>query len=180
MMAVSRQHLGEERLFFARFNKPEQHSLAQLQTKYDRYRRAPVTEIAQFRHQVNFSRLPSVLRRLAWCTLAFWPQKRANNLGTFGMTLSGYQGAYGTQILGPAATMLGVDPMPRKGINRILYTFDHRVIDGKPATDMLEALQFNLTRAISHEVKNMLIADGRDPEAILRDSKMAKNRRPAA
>lgn len=180
MMAVTRQYQEEERLFFARFNKPEVFSLVQLQQQYDRFRREPVEEIAQFRHQAAFSRLPAVIRRLGWWALAALPQKRATHMGTFGMSLSCLRGAYGTQLVGPNTTMLGVDPAPKKGISRILLTFDHRVLDGKPATDMLDSLYAQLTDTITSEVKSMLGAAGRDPEAILRESRLAKQLNSAA
>ena len=180
MMAVSRIYRGEERLFFARFNKPEQHSLPQLQARFDRFRREPIEDISQFRHQVALASMPGLVRRLAWWTLASWPKKRVVYMGTYGMSLSCYRGAYGTQLVGPNTTMLGVDPMPRKGVSRILFTFDHRVLDGKPATDMLESLYFHLTHTITSEVKKLLIADGRDPNAILLQANLAKQRRSAA
>ncbi len=174
MMAVTRLYQGEERLFFAHFNKPENYSLEQLQAQYDRFRREPIDEITQFRHQVAFARLPSIVRRLGWWTLAAWPKKRAMHMGTYGMSLSCYRGAYGTQLVGPNTTMLGVDPMPKKGMSRILFTFDHRVLDGKPATDVLESYCFHLKRTITSEVKGMLVADGRDANAILRDANLIK------
>jgi hypothetical protein len=180
MMAVTRHHQGEERLFFARFNKPEIFSLSQLQVQYERFRREPIEDITQFRHQARFASMPGFVRRLGWWTLAAWPKKRAMHMGTFGMSLSCLRGAYGTQLVGPNTTMLGVDPMPKKGISRILFTFDHRVLDGKPATDMLESLYFHLTRTITSEVKDMLRADGLDPEVILGESDKGRKNRLAA
>lgn len=168
MITMAKQYRNEERLFFARFSQPENQSLRQLQEQYENLRRADVDVIPQFKHQVAFAKTPWFVRRFAWWALFnLWPEKRATHMGTFGMSLSGYQGAYGTQLLGPNTTTLGVDPMPRKGRHCLLLTFDHRVIDGKPATDLFGELRHHLTHTITREVKDILIEDGLDPEAIL-------------
>ena len=79
MMTLSREHKGEERLFFARFNTPDNYSLVELQKQYDHYRKAPIEEIKQFRHQIRFARAPGLVRRVAWWTLFnVWPRKRAS------------------------------------------------------------------------------------------------------
>lgn len=83
------------------------------------------------------------------------------------MSLSRYQGATGNQHLGPLTSIIGVDPLPRNGMSRMLYTFDHRMVDGKPATDIVEAWKEALIRPVTKEVKKMLIRDGIDPLVVL-------------
>ena len=162
MMTISREYEGEERLFFARFNCPDQESLSDLQEQYDHYRKAPIEEIKQFRHQIMFAKVPRFLRRFAWWTLFnVWPQKRASHMGTFGMSISGHKGSYGAQHLGPNTTTLGVDPFPRKGVSRIVLTFDHRVLDGAPITRTLSQIQHMLTTAVRTELAEMI---GAHPE----------------
>lgn len=157
MMTIARQYKGEERLFFARFNRPDAETLEELQAQYDHYRQAPVEEIKQFRHQIYFAKLPRPVRRFCWWALFnLWPQKRASHMGTFGMTISGYRGAYGDRMLGPNTTTLGVDPLPRKGRGKILLTFDHRVLDGSPACKSLQELNHILNTAIREELAEML------------------------
>ncbi len=157
MMTIAREHEGEERLFFARFNRPEEESLADLQKHYDHYRTAPISEIKQFRHQIRFAHTPKLIRRFAWWFMFnLWPQKRASHMGTFGMSFSGYKGAYGTKHLGPNTTILGVDPTPRKGVGRVLLTFDHRVIDGTPVTKAMRQINQVLNTAIKVELAEMI------------------------
>jgi hypothetical protein len=161
MMTMAREYEGEERLFFARFNSPELHSLVALQEQYDYYRKAPIEEIKQFRHQIRFAQCPSLVRRFAWWTLFnAWPQKRASHMGTFGMSISGYKGVYASQHLGPNTTIVGVDPVPRRGVSRIMLTFDHRVLDGIPATKAMQELHHMLTTAICVELADL---GGRHP-----------------
>lgn len=156
MMTMSRQYKGEERLLFARFNEPNNHTLVELQKQYDVYRKAPIEDIRQFRHQITFAKFPSLVRRFAWWTLFnVWPVKRAFHMGTFGMSFSGHRGSYGKQHLGPNTATIGVDPSPRNGISRIVFTFDHRVIDGAPASAIIALTRHMLNTAIRQELAKM-------------------------
>ena len=156
MMTMSRQYQGEERLLFARFNEPNNHTLIELQEQYDYFRKAPVDEIKQFKHQIMFAKCPSMLRRFAWWALYnVWPIKRAFHMGTFGMSISGHRGAYGNKHLGPNTSTIGVDPMPKGGISKVLFTFDHRVIDGAPATEIVLQTRHILNTAIRQELAKM-------------------------
>jgi len=157
MLTMAREYEGEERLFFARFNCPDEETLEDLQKQYDHYRTAPIEEIKQFRHQIAFAKFPTMVRRFAWWALFnLWPAKRASHMGTFGMSFSGYKGAYGGKHLGPNTTILGVDPFPRKGKGRVLLTFDHRVIDGTPVCKTLQQLNHILNTAIKVEIAEMI------------------------
>lgn len=156
MMTMSRQYQGEERLLFARFNEPNHHTLVDLQQQYDFFRKAPIDQIKQFKHQIAFAKCPSLLRRFAWWTLFnVWPIKRAFHMGTFGMSISGHRGAYGSKHLGPNTATIGVDPMPKDGISRYLFTFDHRVIDGAPASEIVLLTRQILNTAIRQELAKM-------------------------
>ncbi len=153
MMTIAREYQGEERLFFARFNSPDRYTLPQLQAQYDRYRKAPIESIRQFRHQILFAKTPSMVRRFVWWMLFnVCPENRAKQMGTFGMSISGLNGAYAGFHLGPNTTTLGVDPRPRKGTSRLLLTFDHRVLDGAPATRIFNHLASMMNRSIHREL----------------------------
>lgn len=143
--------------FFARFNSPEESTLVELQEQFDYYRRAPIAEIKQFRHQINFAKAPRFARRFAWWALAnLWPRKRASHMGTFGMSISGNKGCYGvSHHLGPATTTLGVDPFPKKGVSKIVMTFDHRVMDGAPVTKAMQKMHHMLTTAVKVELAEL-------------------------
>lgn len=157
MMTVSREYRGEERLFFARFNNPQNHSLQQLQEQYQHFMEAPVESIRQFRHQIRFARFPRFLRRIGWGVMFdWWPAKRASQIGTIGMSFSGYRGVYGNRHLGPMTSILGVDPIPRKGTARLVLTFDHRVLDGIPAARTLESIQQQLDQRICQELQQLV------------------------
>jgi len=178
MLTLSREYKGEERLFFARFSQPEKHSLRQLQAKYDYFRKTPVDEISQFKTQVWFARAPWMIRSITWWSLYnLWLSNRANSLGTFGMSFSGHRNAYGTKVLGPNTTTIGIDPLPRRSISRLLFTFDHRVIDGAPAAEAIDSLRFQLTHSITKEMKILLKKQGQDPELLLKREQSRQNRK---
>jgi hypothetical protein len=159
MMTVNRQHAGEDRLFFARFNNPQHDSLTMLQQKYDSFRQTPVEEIRQFRHQIRFSKAPWLLRKLGWWVLFnLWPSKRASHVGTIGMSFSGYRGIYGNQHLGPMTSILGIDPFPKKGSAHLVFTFDHRVVDGLPAATTLHQIYQTVENEIWLEMQSMVRA----------------------
>ena len=111
--------------------------------------------------------MPKLVRKFGWWFMnSLWPQKRASHMGTFGISFSGYKGAYGTQHLGTNTTILGVDPLPRKGVSRILLTFDHRVMDGTPVTRFLQEMQHVMTTAIRVELAEMIGVDPSTGEAL--------------
>ena len=156
MMTIGREHKGEERLFFARFNEPDSRTLVSLQKQYDEYRKDPVEEIKQFRHQIMFAKFPQPIRRFGWWALFnLWPQKRASHMGTFGMSISGYRNAWASAHLGCNTTTLGTDPTPKKGVAKMVLTFDHQIVDGSPATEVLMLGQRMLVRAVAKELADM-------------------------
>ncbi len=161
LLTMSREHNGEERLLFARFNRPENKSLVELQAQYDHLRKTPVLQVKQFRHQIRFAACPWFLRRLAWWVMMnLWPRKRMCHFGTFGMTLSGYKDAFNYQVLSPNTTTLGIDVLPKKGKAKFSLTFDHQILDGVPVVNLIDQVYKTLNGTIADELRSLL-NDGR-------------------
>lgn len=155
-LTIGRQAGAEPRLYFARFCDPDQLGLHQIQEKIDYFQTSPIAEIKQFRHQDRFAALPGPLRRFLWWTLMeAWPTQRGSYMGTFGMTLSCFNQTFATSLLSPNTTSLGVDPTPRNGISRVILTFDHRVLDGKPVIDIISKLYSKLVGPIRQEMESL-------------------------
>ncbi|MBL8892328.1 MAG: hypothetical protein JNL67_20300 [Planctomycetaceae bacterium] len=165
-LTVGREDDGEVRLYFARFRNPHHLSLHQIQEKIDYFQTAPISEIKQFRHQDRFAALPGPLRRFLWWSLMeAWPTQRPTYMGTFGMTLSGFNNTFASSLLSPNTTSLGVDPTPRNGIARILLTFDHRVLDGKPTIDIISKLYSTLVGPVQQEMERLIAEKTPLPES---------------
>ena len=157
LMTFSREYQGENRLFFGRFNAPEEETLLDLQKRYDEYRDGPVESVKQFRHQIRFAKTPLLLRRMAWFLMReVWVRKAASHMGTFGMSISCFREAYGTSLVSPNTTSLGVDVISRGGISKTLLTFDHRILDGQPVINILQELGQQLRGTILEELKGLV------------------------
>jgi hypothetical protein len=158
LLTISRQINGHECLLFARFTQPENRSLVQLQQKFDDYRRLPLEQIKQLRHQMRFARMPWFVRKAGWSLMTGWmPRARAKLMGTFGMSLSGLRDTHGSFHLGPCTSILGYDQICSNGSARLTLTFDHRVLDGKPAADVLESLRRVLHTQIRAELQGLVV-----------------------
>ncbi len=156
LLTISRQINGQEQLMFARFPQPENHTLLQLQEMFNDYRRLPIHELKQLQHQRRFSRMPWLVRKTGWHLMTDWmPSCRARQMGTFGMSLSGLRDTLGTFHAGPSTTILGYDQLCRGGQARVTLTFDHRVLDGKPAMDALDLFRKYLQRIVRNELKRL-------------------------
>jgi len=157
LITLARDEGSSQRLYFARFHKPDDHTLRQLQDRLDYFLSEPIKDIRQFCHQDRFAKLPGLIRRILWWMLMQGvPSQRATYMGTFGMSISGFNHTYGNCHLGPNTTIVGVDPTPRNGIARLLLTFDHRVLDGKPTIDIMNQLYSTLLGPIRTEMEAML------------------------
>jgi hypothetical protein len=157
LMTFSREYLGEDRLFFGRFNAPEEETLLDLQKRYDEYRDGPVDSVKQFRHQIRFAKAPLILRRMAWFLMRdVWVRKAASHMGTFGMSISCFREAYGTSLVSPNTTSLGVDVISKGGISNTLLTFDHRILDAQTVIGIFQELGRQLRGPILEELRAMV------------------------
>jgi hypothetical protein len=157
LISVTRRIGDEDILLFGRLESPESDSLIKLQRRIDSYRNEPVLSIRQFRHQLRFARVPWPIRSLGyWIMCNLWPSRRGLYLGTFGMSISGFDDVrFTTFHLGPCTTTLGVDVVSRGGHSRLLLTFDHRILDGKPVIDIIRQLERTLRGPICDEMRRL-------------------------
>lgn len=169
MMVVSRQYGGEERLFFARFTSPEQHSLLELQERHDHFRTAPVAGIKHFRHQLGFARAPWFLRRLGWWIMIHvWAGRAPLYMGTFGVSVARFKDVRGTHHLSPLTSTLGVDVVSRGGIAHTVLTFDHRIFDAGPAARIFAELARELHGPVREEMRQIAAEQTARPSATAR------------
>lgn len=152
-IALAREHGGEDRLCWLRLKRPETYSLVELQQSLERHQQEPIE--AAFHRQLQISRLPTLVRRLAWrLTMASGP-KRACRLGTFAMTTLA---ADGVEIDVPPSmhtSTLTYGPLDDRGRLRVAIAYDHRIMDGSMIARCLTQLEQILLGPISAELRSM-------------------------
>lgn len=154
MVAVSREHQGEDRLCFGRFIKPEEQSLVALQNELDRYQQGPIE--TTFSRQVSVSRLPWPIRRLMmFCGLHLSGGRRAKRLGTFGMSALAGQGVINRFHPTFLTTSLSYGPVDDDGHALITLICDHRILDGALAARALVDLERTLQTTILEELRSL-------------------------
>jgi hypothetical protein len=155
-MTISREHEGEEWVFFLQIVEPEKKSLVELMDVIRESREAPVESVTKFRQQVMFSRVPRLLRRIAWwCTLNLSARKRIARFGTFGMTTVSAAGAISIKPPSVFTTMLTFGPVSDTGDVRITIVYDHRVMDGMVIARGLARLEELLNTTIAEELEGL-------------------------
>lgn len=154
MVAVTREYLDQEWLFFGRFDRPEQQSLVDLQTRLDQYQQHPV-EIA-FRTQARFSIYPRWLRKAVfWGKLNLSGNRRLKRFGTFGLTT--ISGAGATIQMPPTAntSALTYGPMDENYRSVVTIAYDHRLMDGMTVARFLQELDDALQGPILQELQEL-------------------------
>jgi hypothetical protein len=155
-VAVEREFGGEPAVFFGLVRGPDRHTLPQLAGLLDRWKRAPVDEIDDFRRLIRFTRVPQPLRRLVWWYgLDTCGERRARNFGTFGISVTAGLGATAVNLISPLTTTLNYGPLAADGSLDVRLHFDHRVLDGAPVARALADLEEVLRTDIVAELRQM-------------------------
>ncbi len=154
MLVVNREFLGEERICWARFPRPERQTLVELQERLDEYQSQPVESV--FRRQVRLSRWPWPVRKLLWwINLNFAGPKRGKRLGTFSMSSLAGQGTINRYHQTVLTSSLTYGPLDDRGNALVTLICDHRVLDGALAARVLANLQEALCGPVADELRGM-------------------------
>jgi hypothetical protein len=157
MLALNREHRGEDRICWGRFDEPENQPLARLQRQLERYQSEPVNDA--FQRQVRMSRMPGWLRRgLLWWNLNFAGSRRARRLGTFSLSTLAGQGVLNRSHPTFLTTSLTYGPLDERGQCVVTLLCDHRVIDGVLAARALGDLHAALCGPIAAELASGIVA----------------------
>ncbi len=154
MVAVNRQYEGEDRLFWMRLLSPETTPLTGLQRQLLRGTTGEVSEV--YRQQLQFSAVPSLLRRLIWWgRMNLSPSRRARWLGTFGMSVLASQGCYNRRPPHFLTSCLTYAPLDARGKMAVTLVCDHRVLDGAVAARAMIHMEQSLTGPILDELRTL-------------------------
>jgi pyruvate/2-oxoglutarate dehydrogenase complex dihydrolipoamide acyltransferase (E2) component len=137
-------------------------SLADIQQRLEHYRDADPGQGPEFARVRALHRLPAPIGALAFRLATRSPRGRAKTMGTVAVTSLGHRAVDGFHSVGGTTVTLGVGrvldrPVVREGkvtvapVMRLSLAFDHRVIDGAEAADVLTELKAALEEFKSGE-----------------------------
>ncbi|WP_255955325.1 2-oxo acid dehydrogenase subunit E2 [Streptomyces odontomachi] len=130
----------------------EEASLDDIQARIDRLKDGDPADMPEFAGARLLQKLPWLLGSLAYRQAARSLARRADTMGTFAVTSLGHRPVDGFSSVGGATITLGLGrtldrPVVRDGeivvapVLRLNLTFDHRVIDGAEAADVLAEIK---------------------------------------
>jgi hypothetical protein len=155
-VAIERHYGGEQAVFFAHLRGPEQQPLTALDAHLRRCKEQPVESIGLFRRALHISRFPRPVRRLFWWIgLNSSGSKRAQRVGTFGVSVYSGLGAASLHPLSPLTTTLHYGVIAKDGSVDVRLIYDHRVMDGCNVARALAHLEEVLRSDIVAELRSL-------------------------
>ncbi len=152
-VAIEREFRGESGVFFGFLKAPDKRPLAEMAAVLEEWKTRPVEEVRPFRRQIRYTRYPRPLRRFLWWVGTEWSgKKKAQNFGTFGLSLTGSAGATALNLIGPLAVALNTGVVRDDGTVDVRLHFDHRVLDGMPVARALAEMEAHLRGEIVAEL----------------------------
>ncbi len=156
-VAMERSYRGEYEVFFAHFYNPDKQSLQALEAQRRRSKEDPIESIADFRSSLRVCSLPKLLRRLAWWYITHVRGfRKAQWLGTFGVSVYSSLGAESLHPLSPLTTVLNYGVIQDNGDVMVRVIYDHRVMDGGTVARALARLEQVLHEDILAELRNLV------------------------
>ena len=154
-LALDRTVDGERTVLSALLPRLESAGLEDIQQRIERYRGPGTDRLPEFRGVRLLNRLPAPFGRLAFAAAVRSPARRPAVLGTVAVSSLGHRPVDGFHSSGGTAVTLCAGrvverPVVRGGevavapVMRLGLTFDHRVLDGAAAADVLDDLKQTL------------------------------------
>jgi hypothetical protein len=155
-VTIERRYGDEDAVFFVPIQKPDGFTLAQIDARLRHCKNDPVRSVGAFRRFLLIGKLPLPLRRLVWwLTLHCLPRKRANMLGTYGVTVYAGLGAASLHPLSVLTTTLNYGVIEPDGTVDVRLVYDHRVLDGATVARALAHMESVLNGPIAKELATL-------------------------
>lgn len=163
-LAVNRTDGGDERLCFARLQRPDALPLAEIQAFVQACATRPIEEM--FKRQLELEMMPGPVRRmiLRWNANSTSP-KRPTRIGTFSLSTLAGQQAFNRFHPTLCTTSLAYGPLEADGRCLVTLIADHRVLDGAAVARALERLETTLAGAVAAELTKVRDRPGGPREA---------------
>ncbi|GAA3127174.1 2-oxo acid dehydrogenase subunit E2 [Streptomyces rectiviolaceus] len=154
-LALDRPVGGERAVLSALVPDLERAGLREIQQQVDRYRGEQAAELPEFKGVKMLGRLPVALGRAAFAAALRDPRKRPGVFGTVSVSSLGHSAVDGFHSAGGTAVTLCAGRIAERAVvrddrivaapvMRLGLTFDHRVIDGGTAADLLTDLHHTM------------------------------------
>jgi pyruvate/2-oxoglutarate dehydrogenase complex dihydrolipoamide acyltransferase (E2) component len=154
-VALDRQLDGQRSVLSALVPDLQQADLATIQARIDRYRGPGTDRLPEFEGVRKLAKLPTLVGRLAFTAALRDPARREQIFGTVAVSSLGHEAVDGFHSVGGTALTVNVGrvvdrPVVRDGavviapVLRLNLAFDHRVVDGALAAEVLSALRSTL------------------------------------
>jgi hypothetical protein len=155
-VTVERRYGDEDAVFFVPIQKPEFVALKQIDARLRRCKQDPLHSVGAFRRFLLIGKLPRPMRRLLWWTaLNCLGRKRANLLGTYGVTVYSGLGAASLHPLSVLTATLNYGVIEPDGSVDVRLVYDHRVLDGATVARALAELESVLNGPIVEELTGL-------------------------
>ena len=156
---VVRRDGDEDIIVQANIRRPENRSLADLDTLIRTYQEKPLEELVPYCRARRLARLPWPLRWLTWWGgLNWFGRRRAHNFGTFSVTTVCGHGAGTLHLVALLTSTLHYGLFDNAGNINMRLTIDHRVLDGVAAAQALVQLEKVLHTEILAELRGTPMA----------------------
>jgi hypothetical protein len=153
-VAIERVCDGEPGVFFAHLPAPEVTPLPELEATLRHHKEAPIEDVFGF--ILWFYRLPRPIRRaLWWYVINVRGARKAQFLGTFGISVYSALGAESLHPLSPLTTTMNYGVIGADGRVPVRIIYDHRVMDGATVARALGVLEDVLNNEICQELAGL-------------------------
>lgn len=153
-IAIEREYQGEKAVFWSHLRAPETQSLASLTSYLNSFKVDPLESFGTFRRAMMVGRFPQFLRRFIWWYgLNSSGHKRAQRMGTFGVSVYSGIGAESLHPISPITSTLNYGTIGTDGSVHVRITYDHRVMDGSTVARALVAMEGMIHGPILEEMK---------------------------
>jgi len=153
---IERQIGGEAVVVQCVIRRPDNRSLTKLDAIVRHYQAEPVEKLRWYQRAVAMSRLPWPLRPLLWWgALNVFGRRRCHNFGTFGLSSVAAHGAGVLHLIPLLTSMLHFGLLGPAGEIDMRLTWDHRVMDGTRAAQILVELERTLQNEILSELTGL-------------------------